>query len=388
MPEGNIRSHEALHNWSRLANAALRPVTMTMLEAIEAPTLRRWRGALHANNLDGEMVTAVLNAHRRLVVEKLEAAAAAAHPRPLSQMTVAELRSEAMLLGFDITVENLRTRLQFQETLRSTRPAERQSETPDFSKMLKPDLIIHSRNRGIDSHCLTCDRMRLALQNWTHRPRCMRRCRMWGSYDCGRDDVIDGSEFYDGAAAACARDGAYAGADGSARTEDATDDENRGRLHQGRTPEAALVPRSSRPAHHEAEPRGPEPLSGLRHVSDLQGDHATMEGASAGLSSSPRAFGVGHRQGASGVLATDDRPAAGGECGQRPRPSRSSTGNAGGRVGTHAACDQRGSADACPMPSPPPPFAAAAQNASMPRAQMMPMAGAPMAPGHHYVVPT
>ncbi len=167
MPDGNIRSHEALHNWSRLANAALRPVTMTMLEAIEAPALRRWRGALHANNLDGEMVTAVLNAHRRLVVEKLEAATAAAHPRPLSQMTVAELRSEAMLLGFDITVENLRTRLQLQETLRSTRPAERQSETPDFSKMLKPDLIIHCRNRGIDSHGLTCDRMRLALQNWT-----------------------------------------------------------------------------------------------------------------------------------------------------------------------------------------------------------------------------
>ncbi len=98
MPDGNVRSHEALHNWSRLVNAALRPVTMTMLEAIEAPALRRWRGALHANNLDGEMVTAVLNAHRRLVVEKLEAAAAAAHPRPLSQMTVAELRSEAVLL--------------------------------------------------------------------------------------------------------------------------------------------------------------------------------------------------------------------------------------------------------------------------------------------------
>ena len=56
MPEGNIRSHEALHNWSRLVNAALRPVTMTMLEAIEAPALRRWRGALHANNLDGERV--------------------------------------------------------------------------------------------------------------------------------------------------------------------------------------------------------------------------------------------------------------------------------------------------------------------------------------------
>ncbi len=37
-------------------NAALRPVTMTMLEAIEAPALRRWRGALHVNNLDGERV--------------------------------------------------------------------------------------------------------------------------------------------------------------------------------------------------------------------------------------------------------------------------------------------------------------------------------------------
>ena len=128
--------------------------------------MRRWREALHANNLDGEMMTAVLNAHRRLVGATPEAAAAAARLLPLSQMTAEELHNEAMVIGFDVTVENLRTRLQLQETRRPTRPVPHCFEIPDFSKMPELDLISHCQSRGIEVHGLSWHQMRLALQNW------------------------------------------------------------------------------------------------------------------------------------------------------------------------------------------------------------------------------
>ena len=128
--------------------------------------MRRWREALHANNLDGEMMTPVFDAHRRLVGATPEAAAAAARLLPLSQMTVEELHNEAMLIGFDVTVENLRTRLQLQETRRPTRPVPHCFEIPDFSKMPELDLISHCQSRGIEVHGLSWHQMRLALQNW------------------------------------------------------------------------------------------------------------------------------------------------------------------------------------------------------------------------------
>ena len=172
-----ICSHMALHNWSQLVAAAVRPVTMTMLEALEAPTLRRWRGAIHKTRPDasdvirlaedGEMMTAVLKAHRRPVGAAHEVVVDAAHPRPLSQMNLAELRFEASAIGYDVTAANLRTRTQLQETLRLNRPEKRQAEIPGLSKMLKPELITHCRTRGIETQGMTCDRMRLALQNWT-----------------------------------------------------------------------------------------------------------------------------------------------------------------------------------------------------------------------------
>ncbi len=171
----NICSHVALHNWSQLVNAALRPVTMTMLEAIEAPTLGRWRGALHATRPDasdvirlaedGEMMTAVLNAHRHPVGAAPEAARSTS-PAPLANDCggaaqrghVARLRhhggesADAAPASGDAAPDP---------------SGEATAEIPGLSKMLKPDLITRCRTRGIESHGLTCDRMRLALQNWT-----------------------------------------------------------------------------------------------------------------------------------------------------------------------------------------------------------------------------
>ena len=111
-------------------------------------------------------MTAVLDAHRRLVGATPEAAAAAARLLPLSQMTAEELHNEAMLIGFDVTVENLRTRLQLQETRRPIRPLHHRFEIPDFSRMPEPDVISQCRSRGIEVRGLSCHQMRLALQNW------------------------------------------------------------------------------------------------------------------------------------------------------------------------------------------------------------------------------
>ena len=162
-------------------------------------------------------------------------------------------------------------------------------------------------------------------------------CKQFGRRD-------DDGKFYDGtnaepgdnggADAACARDAA-AGADVSPGTEDTADDETFFECDDGTSGEdeaavgstrrhvaqvddtrrrVAQVPHPSMPAPHDGEPRGPEPVSGLRQVSGLQGNHAAMEGASAhcrgeGAVAEGAPVSASPSPRTTGGLAMGDRPA-------------------------------------------------------------------------------